>query len=153
MQANGAMRELLRSTAGRARPPSIPADIASAFARGFVREGECVFLRSLYDLKGNGTRDRFRDDVGYECFVNHIHVEDSYGAENLQISLCLIEELRAAWLLHSGAGEEKLRVIVSCDDDGGCVFRFHRVRPTDEPWLDPDLESCPQPVLTQYVMF
>lgn len=148
MQANDAMQKLLRAKAGRTKSSMMPANLLSICRSGFVREGNCVFLKHLYDHKGNGTRDKFFDDVGYECFVNHIHVDEYSEYENFDTCLSLIDELRVSWLDFSGSGMEKIRVIISSDADGECVLRFHKVR-TSESWLAQDLNLYMNPVLVQ----
>lgn len=116
--------------------------------QGGAQEGDCVFLKRLYDLEGNGRRDKFPDDVGYECFVGCFHVDCLSGHENLSMCMSLLAVLREAWITDSRSETEKPRVIISSDEDGGCVLRFHKIRPS-ENWLAAGLNSYQTAVLVQ----
>jgi len=129
---------------------STPTEFLSIFSGGFVQKDDCIFLKKLYELKGNGTRDKFPDDVGYECFVNHFHVDELSQYENLSICMSLLAVLKEAWITYARSETEGLRVIISSDEDGGCVFRFHKIR-SSENWLAADLNSYQTAVLVQDV--
>jgi len=44
-------------------------------SNGFVVKDDCYFLASLLPLAKNASKERFIDCVGYECFVNSIHID------------------------------------------------------------------------------
>jgi hypothetical protein len=60
---------------------------------GFVSEEGCCFLRNLYEHRGNACPSMFPDETGYECFVNHIHIEGNSGTYPLPLAMvCLRSE-------------------------------------------------------------
>ena len=56
-------------------PRALPQKLLMVLNGGFVEEDQCVFLSSL-KKRTPVKRIDFPDCTGYECFVNHIHVED-----------------------------------------------------------------------------
>ena len=78
----------------------------------------------------------FLDETGYECFINHIHI-DAHSDEPLPLAMVFADKIGKAWA--SSAEVNSLRVIVSCNDTG-CVVRCHVVRPL-QSWLDENLEA------------
>jgi len=118
-------------------PKALPQKLLAVLNGGFVEEDQCVFL-SLLKQGAPVKRPDFPDCTGYECFVNHIHVEDylENGGlppfELLGRGLALAYELKARLAkLH---GTKHFRVIVAFDGSS-CTVRFHTVRP-DEEWVD-----------------
>lgn len=116
---------------------SVPNELMNLLSAGLVSEGDCVFLRSLYSRRGNAVRESFPDEVGYECFVNHIHVDDYTTEVPLPVGLALVNELGAIWAQQGMGGT--LRVILSSDDID-CVLRCHLLR-QDQSWLADDIET------------
>lgn len=111
---------------------------------GFTRVDGCVILAERSNLTGNATLKDFPDRTGYECFVNHLHVED-YLAEDASITqpMLLGQGLALTYLLKEelsvfSAGEN-FRIIVS-SDESSCSVRFHQIREGEE-WLSRDLNS------------
>ena len=78
----------------------------------------------------------FPDETGYECFVNHVHI-DAYSPKPLPLAMVFAEAVGKAWMI-SGS-RNSVRVIVSCNDTG-CVVRCHVIRP-HQFWLDENLEA------------
>jgi hypothetical protein len=49
-------------------------DLLSILARGFVEEKGCVLLAAV-GRASVVARNAGEDDTGYECFINHLHIE------------------------------------------------------------------------------
>ena len=120
-------------------PKALPQKLLMLLNSGFVEEEQCLFLSVLKQ----GTpvkRVDFPDRTGYECFVNHIHIEDyleNGGLPPLELlgrGIALARELKAQLSqLHGG---KHFRIIVAFDGSS-CTVRFHAVR-ADERWVDKD---------------
>ena len=116
-------------------PKALPQKLLALLNAGFVEEEGCVFLSGL--KKGAPVkRLDFPDCTGFECFVNHIHVEDyleNGGLPPLEMlgrGLALAQELKTQLSrLHS---TKHFRIIVTFDGSS-CSVRFHTVR-ADEEW-------------------
>jgi len=118
-------------------PRALPQRLLSVLNGGFVEEDQCVFLSFLKREAPVGRLD-FPDCTGYECFVNHIRVEDyleNGGLPPLEVlgrGLALARELKSRLSrLHEG---KHFRIIVAFNGST-CTVRFHTVRP-DEEWVD-----------------
>lgn len=122
---------------------NLPEDLVGIIDQGFLAEDDCIFLRSLYVLDRNVKKLDFPDSTGYECFVNHIHIDDYVDDNYLKYSFSFVEKLFSMWRHFDG--NKTIRAIISCDDFGA-VVRFHILR-DDETWINDDLECSIQPVL------
>ena len=116
---------------------ALPQKLLALLNGGFVEEEECVFL-SLLKKEGPVRRVDFADRTAYECFVNHLHVEDyleNGGLPPLEMlgrGIALARELQERLArLH---GKKHFRIIVAFDGSS-CTVRFHTIR-TDEEWVD-----------------
>ena len=99
-------------------------------AAGFVEERGCVLLASeAHNSKHTPIADAF-DETGYECFVNHLHLESLRDALELakQLAQSLSERFKCGFA-----------VIVGFDGREATV-RFHKIRP-GQSWLHDDLEK------------
>jgi hypothetical protein len=81
----------------------------------------------------------FPDRTGYECFVNHVHIDDYVSDASppalAALGVAFAERLCDALTAHGG----KFAVIVSSDDTS-CSVRFHRLRDGEQRVAD-NLES------------
>jgi hypothetical protein len=134
---NNAMRRLraLEGVAAEAVPPTLARDLLPA--RLVVRE-KCWFLDYLYDGCRQVSRERFPDEVGYECFVNHFHLDD-YREENLVPAAWAVAAVVNGKFEESGFGKLIVRHTI-VHDGASCTYRFHVVRP-GQSWLADDLEA------------
>jgi len=132
-QANRRMWELLKKT-------KIPKKLAPKLERildaGFVQEKGCILLASQAGPSYGGES---MDRIGYECFVNHLHI-----ASFPQAWLYAKELLERLRLSHSG----KFAVIVAFDGKDATV-RFHKVRSTPG-WSDDDLENYREEAVARF---
>ncbi|HTF23424.1 MAG TPA: hypothetical protein VK937_05825 [Candidatus Limnocylindria bacterium] len=55
------------------RPALLP-ELSSVLDAGFVEEKGCVLLAAK--ARGSEFARATEDETGYECFINHLHVED-----------------------------------------------------------------------------
>ena len=120
-------------------PRALPQKLLALLTGGFAEEDECVFL-SLLKQGVPVHRMDFPNRTAYECFVNHVHVEDyleNGGLPPLEMlgrGIALARELKARLSqLHGG---RHFRIIVAFQGTT-CTVRFHTIR-ADEEWVDKD---------------
>jgi hypothetical protein len=120
-------------------PKALPEKLLGLLNAGFVEVDECVFL-SLLKKAAQVKRLDFPNRTAYECFVNHIHIEDyleNGGLPPLEMAgrgIALARELKARLSqLHSA---RQFRIIVAFPGTT-CTVRFHTIR-ADEEWVDKD---------------
>jgi len=117
--------------------------LSQVLAQGFsVLDGAVVFT-SLRKIAGSLDVKNFPDLTGFECFVNHIHVEDELDGPVDSRTRLLRQAIAFAVAvnnqLHSLFPGKAFRVIVAASGSGSGV-RFHAVRPEEE-WLASDLDG------------
>jgi hypothetical protein len=130
-------------------PKTLSQKLQHLLASPFVEEEGCVFLAQLRARVTTVKLADFQDRTAYECYVNHIHVEDY--SENggflplpmLGYGMAVAQSLRDR--LVKEKQDKHFHVIVNFDGDH-CDVRFHTVR-LDEEWLNPDLEEYTQEAL------
>ena len=111
---------------------NLPAELNSLLESGITSNEEIISLNALdTSLPMEGM-----DLTGYECLVNHIHVDD-YVDDNL-LSYGMAFYKRLIGLLKTYP-EKKFRVILAYDDLT-CSVRFHLIREGEE-WLSANLDS------------
>ena len=149
-KANTAMQSLLE--AARGAPSQLDTDLESYLQSGFLIEPDGAVVSAASGCFGPSERASFDDRVGYETFVNKIHIED-WGSEALWTATTeemigqalVLADAVGDWATNNGVS---VAVIVSADPaNRDVVFRFHGIRPTERPWLHEDLEGYAEPVL------
>jgi hypothetical protein len=120
-------------------PKALPQKLLGLLNGGFVEADDCVFLSALKKTASVERMD-FPNRTAYECFVNHIHIEDyleNGGLPPLEMlgrGLALAREVSERLsLLH---GVKHFRIIVAFPG-ATCTVRFHTIRPNEE-WVDKD---------------
>jgi len=133
MRSNKRMLEMLQSI----EEPPLDPRLGDLLAAGFVEHTGGTFLGSYKSRLDAASRDDFEDMTGFECFINHVHVDDyvtasgrSLVAQGMRFAKTLADKLR---------GLGRYTVIISSDGDT-CSVRFHRSR-AGESWLADDLET------------
>ena len=117
-------------------PKALPQKLIALLNEGFSEEGDCVFLTRL-KKQAQVQRLDFPDRTAYECFVNHVHVEDYLENGGLPVlellgrGIALAREISAR--LSHLHGTKCFRIIITTDGSLSCTVRFHLVRP-DEDW-------------------
>lgn len=120
-------------------PKALPQKLLALLNAGFVEVDQCFFLAALKKIASVQRLD-FPDLTSYECFVNHIHIEEyleNGGLPPLEMlgrGLALAQELRER--LSQLHGARHFRIIVAFPGPT-CTVRFHTMRP-DETWTDKD---------------
>jgi len=130
-------------------PKALSQKLQALLASAFVEEDGCCFLEQLKAGVPTVKLPDFKDRTAFECYVNHIHVEDY--SENggflplpmLGYGIAVAQALRDR--LAREKPEQHFHVIVNFDGDH-CDVRFHTVR-VDENWISSDLEEYPQEAL------
>lgn len=118
-------------------PKALPQKLVALLNEGFAEAEECVFFSRLRK-ESQVQRLDFPDRTAYECFVNHVHIEDyleNGGLPPLELlgrGLAFAGEL--AGRLRRLHGTKHFRIIVASDGGPSCTVRFHTVR-HEEIWI------------------
>lgn len=125
---------------------SVSRSLQTLLRAGVVRKNGGIFLKALLSKSGNAQPADFPDMTGYECFINHIHLDDRLGkgASAFEQAILFGRQVRDLLSRHVSAGSN-VKVIVSCSGDG-CSVRFHLVR-ENEKWLSEKLDSYAEAIL------
>ena len=119
-------------------------ELGEIIETGFLMLDGCVFLKSLHGLSVGVAASNFPDSVGYECFVNSIHVEDYVLLGHVSQAILFVSEVFAAWRNFSNADGGLAAIVLV--DGFGVVVKFHLAR-EGESWLASDLEKYEEAVL------
>jgi hypothetical protein len=121
-------------------PGALPGDLTAIGGAKLIRAEGCVFLDLLYKCRGNAKLDAFPDKTGYECFVNHIHLDDYSDdiAGQLKLALGLMQRIKQNFR-RSEYSQLPIEFIVSVNESS-CVLRFHILR-EGQDYLDNDLST------------
>ena len=130
-------------------PKALSQKLQTLLASPLAEEEGCLFLAQLRARVPTVKLADFQNRTAFECYVNHIHVEDY--SENggflplpmLGYGMAVAQALRDR--LAKEEPDKHFHVIVNFDGDH-CDVRFHTVR-LDEEWISPDLEDYPQEAL------
>jgi hypothetical protein len=130
-------------------PKALSQKLQGLLESPFLEEDGCLFVAQLRARVPTVKLPDFQNRTAFECYVNHIHVEDY--SENggflplpmLGYGMAVAQALRDR--LAQERAEQHFHVIVNFDGDH-CDVRFHTVRP-DEEFIGPDLEEYPQEAL------
>ncbi len=140
----------MRATLGYANPAEFAKGVelnpalSDLIAAGFKQCYGAVVFGDIQNAMITVTPDNFPDLTGFECFVNHIHVEDLLGDRALADKPAILRQGVALALaiqksLRSMFPDQQFQVILAFSEDG-CSVRFHLIRPTEE-WLASDLDA------------
>jgi hypothetical protein len=114
----------------------------------FVSAEGCFFIAHLYRNRGNLTLAVCHDETGYECSVNHFHIDGHPCGDPFGLGLALCTAIGERWQ-QCAYGFMPLRQIVSCDE-ASCAYRCHVIR-QGQAWLVPDLDTYPEAILAMEV--
>jgi hypothetical protein len=113
---------------------------------GFMMVDDIVLLKMQEKFAKSVKLDNFPDPTGYECFVNHVHIEDYLSDSELDSNALLKQGIALANKiveeLSSLFPGKPFKVIVGANESG-CSVRFHLVR-SGENWLSDDLDKYGQ---------
>jgi hypothetical protein len=123
MKTNQNMRRFLGQL--KTDRSALSPELSSVLDADFVEEKGCVLLAKA---SGSALARATEDETGYECLINHLHVEDL--GEALELARRLHEALAYTFI-------GSFVVIVAYDGREATV-RFHRLR-ADQTWLSENL--------------
>jgi len=123
---------------------TLPDELNSIINEGFFEHDGCFFSKKLMSYCLSASPEYFQDNVGFECFVNSLHIDDYVKGNYLDYSISFSNALFKAW--QSFSLDKELNVII-LPNDFGVAIKFHLIRP-NETWLSEDLEAYEDPVLT-----
>jgi hypothetical protein len=113
---------------------------------GFVVIEGAILLNTQEQLTASIKPDNFPDLTGYECFVNHVHIEDYLSDAELSSNSLLKQGLAFANKiveeLSSLFPDKPFKAIVAANESS-CSVRFHLIR-SGENWLSDDLDKYGQ---------
>jgi hypothetical protein len=146
------MNQRMRDNLGQSNPPDLARGeklskaLSQLLAQGFTELSGAIVFTAARNIGENVKPRNFPDLTGFECFVNHIHVEDQLDRSVLN-EIALLRQgiafaLEMETRLHSKFPRKPFKVIVASTAHG-CSVRFHVNRP-GEQWLTSDLDSYAQ---------
>jgi hypothetical protein len=145
---NRQMRELLHGHSDYLDAQGAnPSDqtLQAILKEGITHENGGFFLKALLRKGGNARRKDFPDMTGYECFINHLHLDRiDMTIQPLKSAVEFGTAVREELKIHAYAGN-KFKVIVVCNEDG-CSVRFHLIR-KNESWLAENIETYSEGIL------
>lgn len=122
---------------------SLPPELTKIVSDGFVEVQGCFVLRHFFETNKHVMVSDFVDKIAFECFLNHIHIDD-YAEENLLwAGLKFTDALVTTW--RNADYNATLNVIVAIDEMNVTV-RCHVDRPPLS-WLSPNLEGYDEGIL------
>jgi|HubBroStandDraft_2_1064218.scaffolds.fasta_scaffold676753_1 hypothetical protein len=140
IRMNRAFVHAIRSLRGGGKRPLV-SELKEIARGGIINIDGCSLLAREVGHT-NATVNDFPDKTGFECFVNHIHL-DEYASEFLiGQTICFVSEVLNDWNKKHAEGE--LNAIVGLKD--GATVRFHRRR-ENEFWLAGDLDGYNEAIL------
>jgi hypothetical protein len=145
MKTNSKMKSIL----GQATPDNFASgvllsyELSDLLQAGFTVIHDAVVFSAMDQAARKTPVSSFPDLTGYECFINHLHVEDyldGFSEDSkklLRQSIAFALEVKKQ--LQFLFPERQFSLIVAYNEFG-CNFRFHTVR-IGESWLPADLEQ------------
>ena len=116
----------------------LPVELKSIIKAGVCEKNGCIVLATLSKACQHAKLADFVDYTGYECFINHLHIDD-YVNENIFLTaLCFMSEVSD--LVKYKFPDRLFRFIIARENDSSCNVRFHRLR-DGEVWLVEDINQ------------
>lgn len=117
--------------------------LSKLLSQGFTELDGAIVFTAMRNTGENVEAKNFPDLTGFECFVNHIHVEDQLDRP-VSTEIALLRQgiafaLETETRLCSKFPRKRFKVIVASTAHA-CGVRFHLNRP-GEQWLTSDLDS------------
>lgn len=131
-----------------ARDASVSAEVTARVRKmSFIEREGCHFLDSLLNDCKSVHKSAFPDETGYECFVNHLHIDEPTVNGGVLTAIAILCELDRKWR-SSKFRDLDLCHIVSCDPESGeSVYRCHVARP-GQRWLGENIDRYPEMIIT-----
>jgi hypothetical protein len=117
-------------------------ELTAALQSGLTQREGCVVLQTFAHSAGGYSPALHFDKTGYECLVNHIHIDPVAGEDGLQpLRMGLAYAQKLTEILQNSGYRQCFQIIVSFHlTDQICTVRFHTKRP-GEHGLAEDLEQ------------
>ena len=116
---------------------TLPRHLLSILESGLIEKDGCVFLCALLANCATIKQSYFPDMTGYECFVNHEHIDGVKLRKAIEIGVTFLA--RISIICRSFGVHGDIRGILSVDDKDVTV-RFHLLR-HEEAWLSDDIDG------------
>ena len=138
IKTNKKMNKIMRRA--RSQHVRLPKSLLGTIKSGFIVTNGCFFVTALYDKPRNVTLAAFPDQTGFECCVNHFHIDDYVkdDAKQLCLALALIDKIKKKWSQWDYC-KLPIEFIVSINKSSS-VLKFHVIRPGQQ-FMDEDLEN------------
>jgi len=143
------MNQKMRASLDQANPADfakgekLSEKLSQLLAQGFTDLDGAIVFTAMSNIAENVKPENFTDLTGFECFVNHIHVEDQLDGpipnqiallgQGIALALATESQLRSTF-------PGKLFNVIVTASAHGCGVRFHLVRPGEE-WLASNLDG------------
>jgi len=138
----------LKSLQGGSRLP-LDAKLDTIASDGIVAIDGCYLLRTEAEKSTNATISDFPDETGYECFINHIHIDDYMSEDLVNQSVGYASKVLRMWNEQKLDGELISTIGLTkneCTNRDEAVVRFYHKR-QNESWLSDDLDVYDAAVL------
>ncbi|HKQ79087.1 MAG TPA: hypothetical protein VJ810_35660 [Blastocatellia bacterium] len=125
---------------------SLSSDLLRLIEPGFTEVEGAVLLKTQEKLAKGVKPGNFPDLTGYECFVNHVHIEDYLSEAGLGSNARLKQGIAFANKIMeelSSLFPSKLFKVIVATNESECNVRFHLIR-SGENWLSDNLDKYGQ---------
>lgn len=126
-RTNSVMSRFLAERSRKGVPPD--KRLSRHLTEGVVEREGFVLLKTEKDSAGGYNPDAHFDETGYECLVNHIHIDPKRPGDSSALDIGLAYADRLVGVLQTSGYPGRFRVVLSYDlEQKICTVRFHRVR-------------------------
>ena len=125
---------------------ALPRHFSSILKSELIKKDDCVFVKSLLAQCDAVSSNNFPDKTGYECFVNHIHIDGIELEKALKIGVAFLNQISI--IIRKFGIHGAIRGIVSANDTDVTVS-FHLLRP-DEAWLSDNIEGYKEECVAEF---
>ena len=110
----------------------LDSSLKKLLSTGFIISNNCFFLKCLFENQKHIKESDFIDKVGYECFINSIHIDDYVQNNLFEQSILFAEKLINLWNAQNSGKNLK---IILVETYFGFNLKFHIERENEE-WID-----------------
>jgi hypothetical protein len=137
----------LKSLRGKNRLP-LAARLDRIVNDGIVAVDGCYLLRTEAEQNTHANMSGFSDRTGYECFINHIHIDDYVSDDLVNQSIRYASKVLHKWNEQKFEGDLVSVVVLNKNlDSDGATVRFYHKRENEPSWLSDDLDGTDDAIL------
>jgi len=125
---------------------ALPNHLSTILKSGLIEKDGCVFIRALISKCSTINQNDFPDKTGYECFVNHIHIEEVEIEKTIKIAVKFFANLKN--IIKNFGIDNSVRGIISVNETDLTVS-FHLLHP-NERWLAEDLDGYKEECIAEF---